>query len=128
MTAWARAIPPWSVLAVITGKRVYMLHARPWPTASPTRSTAQRKARSIENDGKGVVSSPSAILQPRHALVCSFMPGGPSLPGPQFRVFRSTSLSSDTATYASLVAYPPAFFAQGIARVTWHQGSRSSHR
>ena len=106
--------------AVSTGKRVYM----PRPSVAYRVTNAincTTHGQLIEGDGKGVSIIAVGSDFNLGASGVFVMPGGPWVPGPQFRDFQINFAQPDTATYASLVAYPPAFFAQGIARATWHR-------
>ena len=105
--------------AVATGKRVYM----PRPSVAYRVTNAincTTQGQVIEGDGKGVTIIAVGNDFNLGALGVFVMPGGPWVPGPQFRDFQINFAQPDTATYASLVAYPVAFYAQGIARATWH--------
>ena len=106
--------------AVTTGKRVYM----PRPSVAYRVTNAincTTHGQLIEGDGKGVTIIAVGSDFNLAASGVFVMPGGPWVPGPQFRDFQINFAQPDTATYASLLAYPPAFFAQGIARATWHR-------
>ena len=105
--------------AVATGKRVYM----PRPSVAYRVTNAincTTQGQVIEGDGKGVSIIAVGSDFNLGALGVFVMPGGPWVPGPQFRDFQINFAQPDTATYASLVAYPVAFYAQGIARAAWH--------
>ena len=105
--------------AVATGKRVYM--PRPSVAYRVTNGiNCTTQGQVIEGDGKGVTIIAVGNDFNLGALGVFVMPGGPWVPGPQFRDFQINFAQPDTATYASLVAYPVAFYAQGIARATWH--------
>jgi pectate lyase-like protein len=105
--------------AVASGKRVYM--PRPSVAFRVTNAiNCTTKGQIIEGDGKGVTIIAIGSDFNLSALGVFVMPAAPWVPGPQFRDFQINFAQPDTTTYASLVAYPVAFYAQGIARATWH--------
>jgi Pectate lyase superfamily protein len=105
--------------AVATGKRVYL----PTPAVCYCVKDAiscTTKGQIIQGDGKGVTIicvDSSFNLSALGVFVC---PGGPWVPGPQFRDFQINFAQPDTTVYNNLVAYPPAFYAEGVARGSWH--------
>jgi hypothetical protein len=75
----------------------------------------------IEGDGKGVtiIAIPSSFnLSAQGVFVC---PGGPWVPGPQFRDFQINFAQPDTTDNSALTHYPAAFYCQSVARATWHR-------
>ena len=106
--------------AVATGKHVYM----PRPPVAYRITDAiicTTKGQVIEGDGKGVTIINVESAFNMAAAGVFYLSGGPWVPGPQFRDFQINFAQPDTAVVASLVQYPMAFNAYGVARCTWHR-------
>ena len=106
--------------AVATGKRVYM----PRPSVAYRVTNAincTTHGQLIEGDGKGVTIIAVGNDFNLAASGVFVMPGGHGCRGRSSAIFRSISPSLIPRLTPRWSAYPPAFFAQGIARATWHR-------
>lgn len=103
--------------AVATGRSVYM----PKPVNQYLVKNfihCITPGQTIYGDGKG---STQFIINNTFNLAAAgvFFVETNVVPGPQFKYFSVNFIQPDTSTFADLVNYPPAFFAEGQPRCFW---------
>ena len=106
--------------ALATGKTVYIpaRGAGLYRINGALRCTTSGQIIFGDGKGRSINQVDTAFNLSAMGVWVVAVPG--NVPGPQFRDFGVNFIQPDTNSRGSLIAYPPAFYAENEARGTWH--------